>query len=120
VRSDLFSSGGSSGFTGQFGVERGSGYEPKTIEAAQSPLICPKCGKPCAGTAERNSCASCGFSSVAQQAAKATAPKLGVVENPCPECSRPLTVTGDDKRCNNCGWALRVESSAQRRTLPVS
>jgi hypothetical protein len=31
-----------------------------------------------------------------------------------------LTVTGDDKRCNNCGWALRVESSAQRRTLPVS
>jgi ribosomal protein L37E len=80
VRSDeLFGSGGSGGYNKTFGVERGSGYEPKTIEAAQSPLTCPQCGKPCAGTAERKTCASCGFSSVAQETAKAK-------ENPCPEC----------------------------------
>jgi ribosomal protein L37E len=52
-------SGSTSGSTGQFGVERGSGYEPKAI-ATQSPLVCPRCGKPCAGTAERKTCASCG------------------------------------------------------------
>lgn len=115
MRSDeLFGGTTGSGYNKPFGVERGSGYAPKTIEAVQSPLTCPKCGKPCAGTVERKTCASCGFSSVAQETAKATA-------NQCPECSRPLTVTGDSKRCNNCGWALQSEPAfVQRRTLPVS
>jgi hypothetical protein len=49
-----------------FGEPRSSGYEPKEV-VTQSPLTCPKCGKPCAGTAERKTCASCGFLSVAQQ-----------------------------------------------------
>jgi ribosomal protein L37E len=114
VRSDeLFGGTTGSGYDKPFGVERGSGYEPKAI-ATQSPLVCPRCGKPCAGTAERKTCASCGFSTVAQQAEKATA-------NQCPKCSQPLSVIGDSKRCNACGWTLQSEpASGQRRTLPVS
>lgn len=98
-----FSGGG--GFSAKiFGEPKGSGYAAKTDVVTQSPLTCPKCGKPCAGTAERKTCASCGLSSVAQETTKT--PVLGKVDNPCPTCGAPLTIIGDIKRCNACKWSL--------------
>lgn len=103
MRSDeLFGGTTGSGYDKPFGVERGSGYEPKAI-ATQSPLVCPRCGKPCAGTAERKQCRSCGYDSGAPE--KKTKPKLGVVEYPCPQCGAPLTILGDRKRCHACNYS---------------
>jgi hypothetical protein len=105
VRSEELFGGSSGGYNKPFGVERGSGYEPKTIDVRQSPLTCPKCGKPCAGTAERKTCTSCGFSTVAQQTV-AAASAATATENLCPKCEKPLTIIGDSKKCNACGWSL--------------
>lgn len=100
-------SGGMSAVAKVFGAEKGPGYrekkEDQMLGLAVSPLTCPKCGKPCAGTAERTTCASCGFSSVAEQK---TTPVLGKVENPCGQCGAPLTIIGDRKSCHACGWSL--------------
>lgn len=86
-----------------FGEQRGSGYEPKTIEGAlQSPLTCPKCGAAASGTRERMKCNACGFASTVQE--KKTKPVLGKVEYPCPQCSQPLTICGDRRSCNGCGY----------------
>jgi exosome complex RNA-binding protein Csl4 len=85
-----------------FGVDRGSGYAPKEV-VTQSPLVCPKCGKPASGTRERLKCNSCGFADGVQEKA---APALGVVDNPCGQCGAPLTIVGDRKSCHGCGWSL--------------
>jgi predicted RNA-binding Zn-ribbon protein involved in translation (DUF1610 family) len=102
--SDLSAAGTSAGAK-VFGREKGSGYPAKTA-VSQSPLVCPKCGAACSGTAERKRCSSCGFSSDVQ---RKTAPKLGVVENPCPACGAPLTIVGERRRCNACGTLAQTQ-----------
>jgi ribosomal protein S27AE len=101
-------SGGMSAVAKIFVNQQGSGYkvekEENMIAASRSPLVCPNCGQPCAGTAERKHCASCGFSSVPQQTTKT--PTLGVVENPCPTYKSPLTIVGDRRSCHACGYAV--------------
>ena len=110
MRSDeLFGGTTGSGYDKPFGVERGSGYEPKTI-ATQSPLSCPKCGKPCAGTAERKTCASCGFSGIPRVTGERMRPgttleaAIAATANPCPQCGACLTILGERKRCNSCNF----------------